>query len=332
MSRSQEWTAPPNMDEVFKTEICARWIAGKCHWGDRCQFAHGAHELQQRPRHNKYKTALCKTFVATGGECPYGQRCHFIHAFTLPETPLTMPIDERRDMDETKASHSGDCGGVHEPSPTTTNVNSPGRLADLKSSDLSTGCRSPAPILPGFVPATPPRMQRTLLDVAMRPVPLVNTICSPCSPALPMPHLHAQPRPLQAQLYWWPPLPPPRPVGLHHTAVTHCPPVPPMSAPPAPALPVAVQPGPGHCGRGRSSIECAPASCAMPTTHICTQSQPRSLVSLPRTDVRRDNRFRPATAPASPLPMRDLDQPAKPEEDELALELTALLVTMSVLE
>ena len=38
------------------------------------------------------------------------------------------------------------------------------------------------------------------------------------------------------------------------------------------------------------------------------------------------------TAPASPLPMRDLDQPAKPEEDELALELTALLVTMSVLE
>ena len=134
----------------FKTEICARWIAGKCHWGDQCQFAHGAHELQQRPRHNKYKTALCKTFVATGGECPYGQRCHFIHAFTLPETPLTMPIDERRDMDETKASHSGDCGGVHEPSPPTTNVNSPGRLADLKSSDLSTGCRSPAPIFPAL--------------------------------------------------------------------------------------------------------------------------------------------------------------------------------------
>ena len=81
---------PVNRDEVFKTEICARWVSGLCQFGDQCQFAHGAHELKARPRPQKYKTELCRSSLQMGGNCPYGQRCHFIHAFSMPETPLTL--------------------------------------------------------------------------------------------------------------------------------------------------------------------------------------------------------------------------------------------------
>ncbi|KAL1425601.1 hypothetical protein MTO96_019030 [Rhipicephalus appendiculatus] len=47
-------------------------------YGDKCQFAHGGHELRTLARHPKYKTELCRTFH-TAGFCPYGPRCHFIH-------------------------------------------------------------------------------------------------------------------------------------------------------------------------------------------------------------------------------------------------------------
>ena len=72
---------------TFKTELCARWVAGHCPWGDRCRFAHGADELKARQRPERYKTQLCRTFLANGGQCPYGQRCNFVHAFTLPDVP-----------------------------------------------------------------------------------------------------------------------------------------------------------------------------------------------------------------------------------------------------
>ncbi|KAF4026618.1 hypothetical protein G4228_018939 [Cervus hanglu yarkandensis] len=47
-------------------------------YGEKCQFAHGFHELRSLTRHPKYKTELCRTFH-TIGFCPYGPRCHFIH-------------------------------------------------------------------------------------------------------------------------------------------------------------------------------------------------------------------------------------------------------------
>ncbi|KAH9380318.1 hypothetical protein HPB48_013162 [Haemaphysalis longicornis] len=52
--------------------------SGTCKYGDKCQFAHGGHELRTLARHPKYKTELCRTFHTTGF-CPYGPRCHFIH-------------------------------------------------------------------------------------------------------------------------------------------------------------------------------------------------------------------------------------------------------------
>lgn len=63
----------------YKTELCRPFEeTGECKYGEKCQFAHGAHELRQLPRHPKYKTELCRTFHTTGF-CPYGPRCHFIH-------------------------------------------------------------------------------------------------------------------------------------------------------------------------------------------------------------------------------------------------------------
>ena len=63
----------------YKTELCRSFQEnGTCKYGDKCQFAHGGHELRNMMRHPKYKTELCRTFHAAG-YCPYGPRCHFVH-------------------------------------------------------------------------------------------------------------------------------------------------------------------------------------------------------------------------------------------------------------
>uniref|UniRef100_UPI0000F1F6A3 mRNA decay activator protein ZFP36L2 n=1 Tax=Danio rerio TaxID=7955 RepID=UPI0000F1F6A3 len=63
----------------YKTELCRPFEEnGSCKYGEKCQFAHGYHELRNLSRHPKYKTEPCRTFH-TIGFCPYGPRCHFIH-------------------------------------------------------------------------------------------------------------------------------------------------------------------------------------------------------------------------------------------------------------
>lgn len=77
----------------YKTELCRPFEeSGSCKYGDKCQFAHGAHELRNLVRHPKYKTELCRTFH-TIGFCPYGPRCHFIHNAEEARTkvPSTQP-------------------------------------------------------------------------------------------------------------------------------------------------------------------------------------------------------------------------------------------------
>lgn len=71
---------PQNINSSrYKTELCRPYEeSGTCKYGDKCQFAHGAHELRSLARHPKYKTELCRTFH-TIGFCPYGPRCHFVH-------------------------------------------------------------------------------------------------------------------------------------------------------------------------------------------------------------------------------------------------------------
>jgi len=64
----------------FKNCILSTFFqdSGSCKYGNKCQFAHGMHELRGMSRHPKYKTDKCRTFYTTG-LCPYGQRCHFVH-------------------------------------------------------------------------------------------------------------------------------------------------------------------------------------------------------------------------------------------------------------
>lgn len=76
---SMQTQQQPVASSRYKTELCRPFEEnGKCKYGDKCQFAHGKHELRHLPRHPKYKTELCRTFH-TSGFCPYGPRCHFIH-------------------------------------------------------------------------------------------------------------------------------------------------------------------------------------------------------------------------------------------------------------
>ncbi|KAL2098920.1 hypothetical protein ACEWY4_005400 [Coilia grayii] len=76
----------------YKTELCRPFEeSGSCKYGDKCQFAHGTHELRSLSRHPKYKTELCRTFH-TIGFCPYGPRCHFIHNAEERRGPPSAPI------------------------------------------------------------------------------------------------------------------------------------------------------------------------------------------------------------------------------------------------
>lgn len=74
----------------YKTELCHPFEEnGVCKYGEKCQFAHGRHELRGLARHPKYKTELCRTFHAEG-YCPYGARCHFIHANSIRSKPSNL--------------------------------------------------------------------------------------------------------------------------------------------------------------------------------------------------------------------------------------------------
>ncbi|XP_054457776.1 cysteine three histidine 1 [Anoplopoma fimbria] len=66
----------------YKTELCTSYsTTGFCKYAERCQFAHGLHELHVPFRHPKYKTELCRSFHTTG-YCYYGSRCLFVHSAT----------------------------------------------------------------------------------------------------------------------------------------------------------------------------------------------------------------------------------------------------------
>ena len=51
----------------YKTELCRSYQeTGFCKYGEKCQFAHGYHEIRSLNRHPKYKTILCRTYHCTG--------------------------------------------------------------------------------------------------------------------------------------------------------------------------------------------------------------------------------------------------------------------------
>ncbi|XP_067638505.1 protein TIS11 isoform X2 [Eurosta solidaginis] len=80
LERTQSEPLPQQINTSrYKTELCRPFEeAGECKYGEKCQFAHGYHELRNLQRHPKYKTEYCRTFHSVGF-CPYGPRCHFVH-------------------------------------------------------------------------------------------------------------------------------------------------------------------------------------------------------------------------------------------------------------
>ncbi|KAL5277417.1 ZFP36L2 family protein [Megaselia abdita] len=94
LERTQSEPLPQQVNTSrYKTELCRPFEeAGECKYGEKCQFAHGYHELRNLQRHPKYKTEYCRTFHSVGF-CPYGPRCHFVHNAdeAAPQTTSSPP-------------------------------------------------------------------------------------------------------------------------------------------------------------------------------------------------------------------------------------------------
>lgn len=81
---------------LFKTSLCQYFVSsGKCQFGARCIYAHGADDLrvhpsnrgkvlpkkaQQQDTNLLYKTSLCRSFMSDG-ICLFGARCLFAHGY-----------------------------------------------------------------------------------------------------------------------------------------------------------------------------------------------------------------------------------------------------------
>jgi len=63
-----------------KSSLCKNFTqTGLCPYADKCQFAHGTHELRCNAEMNiSYKTKYCNSFLNKKC-CIYGFRCNFIH-------------------------------------------------------------------------------------------------------------------------------------------------------------------------------------------------------------------------------------------------------------
>ncbi|QEU61010.1 Tis11/Cth1 [Kluyveromyces lactis] len=65
--------------QLYKTELCESFATkGTCKYGNKCQFAHGLHELKLKERSNNFRTKPCVNWQKYG-YCRYGKRCCFKH-------------------------------------------------------------------------------------------------------------------------------------------------------------------------------------------------------------------------------------------------------------
>jgi butyrate response factor len=69
--------------DLYKTQLCNTFEEfGECKYCDNCQYAHGKHELREKPeivRPSAYKTVRCKNYWSENSICPYGEKCEFVH-------------------------------------------------------------------------------------------------------------------------------------------------------------------------------------------------------------------------------------------------------------
>lgn len=61
--------------------MCKNWeMHGTCRWGNKCSYAHGAHEIVKKTHLPKnFMTKACELFHKDKF-CAYGKRCQFMHS------------------------------------------------------------------------------------------------------------------------------------------------------------------------------------------------------------------------------------------------------------
>lgn len=101
--RTTQPTEQPQLNkELYKTELCESFTTkGTCRYGNKCQFAHGLHELKFKPKSNNYRTKPCVNW-AKYGYCPYGKRCCFKHGNDEDIEPYAKPpngVNNREESD-----------------------------------------------------------------------------------------------------------------------------------------------------------------------------------------------------------------------------------------
>jgi hypothetical protein len=109
----------------FKTALCKSYMAGMyCHFGQRCQYAHGRHELREKAQlkpdeldeetrkklkeknsqRPDYKTKLCKNFEQNGS-CEFQELCNFAHGQEELKPAPEKPAVGAAGSDQTSNSH-----------------------------------------------------------------------------------------------------------------------------------------------------------------------------------------------------------------------------------
>lgn len=61
---------------LLKTKMCRLEKEGRCHYGEKCFYAHSEIELRDAP--NLVKTSICKG--SQDGSCALGHHCTFAHS------------------------------------------------------------------------------------------------------------------------------------------------------------------------------------------------------------------------------------------------------------
>eukprot|EP01026_Neomeris_dumetosa_P081410 TRINITY_DN9148_c0_g1_i2.p3 TRINITY_DN9148_c0_g1~~TRINITY_DN9148_c0_g1_i2.p3 ORF type:complete len:251 (-),score=20.10 TRINITY_DN9148_c0_g1_i2:2374-3126(-) len=83
-----------------KTKMCMRWMAGDCRFGDRCNFAHGDHELRQLPKRDN----VMQPYPPRGYSDPFSVRPTPFRSNSYPTqlvavgSPQPIPVAGRTPM------------------------------------------------------------------------------------------------------------------------------------------------------------------------------------------------------------------------------------------
>ncbi|KAG0207557.1 hypothetical protein BGX28_001220 [Mortierella sp. GBA30] len=168
--------------ELYKTEMCISVSSGvPCRYGDNCQFAHSAQELNHVHRHPRYKTQLCTSFQSQG-YCKYNDRCTFIHHLDEARIPLSPSIFRAgRSTNTTRSSSSSDSASA---SRVATPISSSKR--EQKSSERLRASSDPGIVYVGHSTGTTiDTVELTLNDNTKPNLAHLPTMCTPQTAPVP---------------------------------------------------------------------------------------------------------------------------------------------------